>query len=339
MTKRKAFGISRDLNEGISQTINAVKNNAGQLRYEIIPLVKIKLDPQNPRKLALTIKEVQPESTLAPEDPMFEQKRKELESLKSLASSIKKQGVRNAVEVYKDGIDYRLISGERRVLASILAGKEDVQARIVDVKPCEFDIRYLQWIENIEREDLCIWDRIENVRQLIATHTQMTQTQVTATVLKEILGCSLPHAMTYLAVVNAPADIQDLLRDNIITNLEKAAFLAKIEDNDLRATLVKASIEDNRSLAVLKKLLSDMTKPSLSKTPQERKPGRQAKRVSLGYTHDITVARELIETMVAKHKLSNLEHLKTDTNWDDCTSVSKAFALLLKTMERTHSSN
>src|SRR5262245_19831077 len=98
MTKRKVFGISKDLNEGISQTMSAVRNNAGQLRYEVIPLHKIKFDPGNPRRLAITPQEVISDA-LTSQDPLFERKRSEYDSLKSLACSIKKSGVRNAIEV------------------------------------------------------------------------------------------------------------------------------------------------------------------------------------------------------------------------------------------------
>jgi ParB family chromosome partitioning protein len=332
MAKRKVFGISKDLNEGMSQTINAVKNNPGQLRYEVIPLVRIKFDPSNPRKLAIKSEDVKNDGTLLPSDALYDRKKRELESIKSLASSIKKQGVRHAIEVYKDGIDYRLISGERRVLASLLAGKEDIQARIIDVKPTEFDIRYLQWIENIEREDLSIWERIQNVRQLVSAYTKSEQVEMTATSLKDIIGCSLPHAMTYLAILQAPADIQDLLMDNIITNLEKAAFLAKITDDSLRKTLVNACVTENASLAELKKIVSEKNRPAPSPMPV-RKQGRAAKRVTLGHTNSINVARKLMDGVLATPVLSKYSDKINNVDWNDYTSVSKAFQKLIKLLE------
>ncbi len=335
MAKRKVFGISRDLNEGISQTINAAKNNAGQLRYEVIPLTKIKFDPENPRKLAIQPTELLDESTLASVDPLFERKLKELESLRSLSNSIKRSGVRNAIEVYKDGIHYRLVSGERRVLASLIAGKDDIQARIIDNKPSEFDIRYLQWIENIEREDLSIWERIQNVRQLTTTYSIAHKVEVTASILKDILGCSLPHAMTYLAILQAPSDIQALIQQQTLTNLEKVAFLAKIENAQIRTKLAQACSKDNISLSTLKKLLQAETTASktLPLLPKKSK-GRTAKRITLGYTAKLPVAKQLIELVVSQPQFQSLAANLKIVDWEDCTSVSKAFQAVIKFMEK-----
>lgn len=330
MAKRKVFGISKDLNEGMSQTINAVKNNAGQLRYEVIPLKRIKFDPHNPRKLAIKPEDLHNEAAIMVTDPLSDRKKRELESLKSLANSIKKQGVRNAIEVYKDGIDYRLISGERRVLASLLANKEDIQARVIDVKPTEFDIRYLQWIENIEREDLSIWERIQNVQQLVSAYTKTEQVDMTATLLKDIIGCSLPHAMTYLAILQAPDDIKDLLIENVITNLEKAAFLAKIPEVTLRKTLTQACVKGNASLAVLKKIASEKNHNKQKASPV-RKQGRIAQRVTLGHTHNLKVVRKLMEGVLTP--ALSAKYNDNSIDWGDYTSVTKAFQRLIKVLE------
>jgi ParB family chromosome partitioning protein len=330
MAKRKSFGISKALNEGISQTINAVKNNAGQLRYEVIPLTKIQFDPENPRKLTIKPEELLLETVNL--EGLPEGKKKELDSLRSLAASIKKTGVRHAIEVYKDGADYRLISGERRVLGSILAGKEDIQARVLDLKPSEFDIRYLQWIENIEREDLSIWERLQNVRQLITTYSQLYATEVSPTSLKEILGCSLPHAMTYLAILNAPADIQGLLQTNQLQNLEKAAFLAKVESDSLRSQLIGDCIGKNASLASLKKRLAHFQELSKQiKQSSKQTKGRAAKRVTLGFTNNIHVVKKLFELIIEDGSWPEAKSFQVD--WNDYQSVSKGFQLLIKLLE------
>ena len=53
MSKRKKFGISKQLSESLSQTVQVARQNAGALRYEIVPLNRIELDPDNPRQLHL----------------------------------------------------------------------------------------------------------------------------------------------------------------------------------------------------------------------------------------------------------------------------------------------
>lgn len=332
MKKRKAFGISKDLNDGISQTILTAENNAGQLRYEVIPLKKIKFDPENPRQLALKPTELL--SEILPSDPLQEQKKKELESLRSLANSIMKTGVRHAIEVFKDGTEYRLISGERRVLGSLLAGKLDIQARIVDARPSEYDIRYLQWIENIEREDLSTWERLQNVKQLIFAYHQHEDREITATLLKDLLGCSLPQAMTYLSILQAPPDLLSYIQNNKLTNLEKISFLAKVEEKDLRAHLLATCIENNLPLARLKAIYQDAKKNAkLAKMPIRATKGRTARRVTLGYTDQINVVKKLIELVLTQTPYPSLHSVIKDIDWNDCSAVSKAFQRLIKSME------
>ena len=70
------------------------------------------------------------------------------------------------------GTGYRLIHGERRCLSSILAGKHDIPAKILDEKPNDFDIRLLQLIENIQREDLILIDVLNNVKEVIKEYKQ-----------------------------------------------------------------------------------------------------------------------------------------------------------------------
>jgi len=84
-----------------------------------------------------------------------------------MAETIKKYGVRNAVEIYKFGTGYRLIHGERRCLSSMLAGKKDIPAKVLDEKPNDLDIRLLQFIENAQREDLNLYETLNNIRQIL----------------------------------------------------------------------------------------------------------------------------------------------------------------------------
>src|SRR3990167_6261347 len=158
MAKKKVFTIGNALSQGLEETIESAQNYSSELRIDVIPLKKIELDPANPRNMALTMIDVQ--SGISDSDKERTRKMVELESLHSIANSIKTQGIINPVTVYKHGDKYRLIAGERRTLASILAGKTDIQAKILDSQPDELKISLLQWIENIERSDLSLWERL-----------------------------------------------------------------------------------------------------------------------------------------------------------------------------------
>ena len=79
MSKRKRFGVSEALTRGLTETINVVENNAGIFRNVIIPLTRIELDPDNPRKLAIGKDEVQ--HGLNKSAALYEKKLAELERL------------------------------------------------------------------------------------------------------------------------------------------------------------------------------------------------------------------------------------------------------------------
>ena len=162
MTKRKKFGISKVLTDSLSQTVKIANSNAGTLRYEIVPIDRIELDPSNPRNFLIQKEDVL--SGLDSNDNLYIKKKKEVESLDSLKNSILKKGILNPVWIYKYGTNYRLIMGERRILASLLAGNVDIPAKILDERPLDTDLRLLQWIENLERSDLTLWERIVNIK-------------------------------------------------------------------------------------------------------------------------------------------------------------------------------
>ena len=149
MSKKKRFGISEALTRGLSETINVVENNAGMFRNVILPLSRIELDPDNPRKLTVDLLDVR--QGIRAEDPQYLRKQEELDKLKELAHTIKSSGVINPIVVYKRGESYRIVAGERRCLASILAGKQEIDARVFNEKPKGFELKLIQWIENTAR--------------------------------------------------------------------------------------------------------------------------------------------------------------------------------------------
>ena len=77
-----------------------------------------------------------------------------------MAHTIKANGVINPIVVYKLGELYRIVAGERRCLASILAGKQEIEARVFNEKPKGFDLKLIQWVENTAREDLTLDERL-----------------------------------------------------------------------------------------------------------------------------------------------------------------------------------
>ena len=121
MAKKKVFSIGSSLSDGLEQTIVAAHNYSSALRIDIIPITKIDIDPDNPRTLTITASDII--NGLSAEDPLYTKKLEDLESLQTLSKSIDEQGIINPILVYEKNGLYRLIAGERRTLASMVAKK------------------------------------------------------------------------------------------------------------------------------------------------------------------------------------------------------------------------
>src|SRR5574344_679085 len=73
-------------------------------------------------------------------------------ALNELADSIKKLGVFQPIIVRRIGDKYEIIAGERRYKASVLAGKKDIPAIIVDMN--DNTSSEIALLENVQRENL-----------------------------------------------------------------------------------------------------------------------------------------------------------------------------------------
>jgi len=251
MSVRRKHALPKGISSEITSTVELVKNNIGTLNYKIVPLSSIEFDPANPRNLAITREELPrgPKSN----DPLYEKKLKEFESLKQIAETIKKYGVRNPVEIYKYGTSYRLIHGERRCLSSLLAGKKDIPAKILNEKPNDFDIRLLQFIENVQREDLSLHETLSNIEQVIAeykTHVN-PKVVVNAAFIEGLINRSKTHCLNFLAVLSGGEGLIAAIQQGKINSLEKAGIIAKAKSKQERERLMELCL-DGISLKQLK---------------------------------------------------------------------------------------
>lgn len=332
MTKKKRFGISDALTRGLSETINVVENNTGIFRNVVLPLSRIELDPNNPRKLAMSLDDIR--LGLKPNDPEYLKKQDELEKLKELSHTIKASGVINPIVVYKHGETYRVVAGERRCLASILAGKQEIDARVLTDKPKAFDLKLMQWIENTAREDLTLEERLGNVRDLLHEYQlQHRDTEITATILKNITGLSLSQTTYYLAAMNAPDDIKTHIQNGAIRNLDKAALLSTITSSDVRrlaldACLNGASLKELRAFIQKEKLVK---RAKLSLTPVAS--GRTPTKISMGVTSQLGVIKVIVQSVLDQTHYAQYKKLFADVNWRDIKAATKAFRKVVELLE------
>lgn len=334
MTKKKRFGVSQALSRGLSETINVVENNAGIFRNVILPLSRIELDPDNPRKLAISLADVC--DGIDKNDALYTRKAAELERLRELATTIESSGVINPIVVYKRNELYRVVAGERRCLASILAGKLEIEARVFNEKPKGFELKLIQWIENTAREDLTLEERIHNIQDIITEyHHQHPDITLSATLLKNITGLSLPQATYYLAVLNAPDDVKHQIESGNIRSLDKAAIICAVDSLEIRQEALQACI-DGCSLKELRKIVS-RGKQAIKKRHNIKatvaKRGRAVSRINMGFTLNTNVVQTLVESVINRIEYKKYAHIFLHIDWAHLDQTSRAFKKLVEILE------
>jgi ParB family chromosome partitioning protein len=141
-------------------------------------------------------------------DPAQPRKTFDEEKLRELAESIKTQGIIQPVLVRRDGLDYRLIAGERRWRAAQLAGLHEIPAVVREVTAAEaFE---LALVENLQRTDLNPLEEAEGYRRLIQEFG-LTQDQV-----GERVGRDRTSVANALRLLQLPEQVKDLLASGVL---------------------------------------------------------------------------------------------------------------------------
>ncbi|MCO6148349.1 ParB/RepB/Spo0J family partition protein [Flavobacterium sp. NRK1] len=182
------------------------------------------------------------------------------EALKELSTSIKELGVIQPITVRKlDYNKYQLISGERRLRASKLAGLETVPAYIRIANDNESLVMAL--VENIQRHDL---DPIEIALsyQRLIDEIQLTQEQMS-----DRVGKKRSTIANYLRLLKLDPIIQTGIRDGFISMGHGRAII-NIEDHDAQADIYQKIVSKNlsvRETEALVKSYQDSLKPASEK--------------------------------------------------------------------------
>lgn len=127
------------------------------------------------------------------------------EALRSLADSIRAQGLIQPVVLRRRSGEYELIAGERRWRAAQLAGLQQIPAIVRDID--DHQAAALALIENLQREDLDPIEQAEAMRRLIKEF-DMTHQQVA-----DILGVSRPVVSNALRLLDLAEPVRQLLQD------------------------------------------------------------------------------------------------------------------------------
>lgn len=299
--KAKQNVIPRD---AISRTMAIANTYAGELTIEVLSLDKIELDPENARELTLTIDDVR--KGIDKEDPLYEKKKKDWRSLESLANTIKNNQLINPIFVYRFGNKCRLIAGERRTLASVIAGKNEIIARIASERPVGTKLKVLQWIENNERSDLSLAERLSSLEALakeyfIENKLDANDDTITAKVLSDITGMSITQARRYVLILASSVEIKNAIHEGKLENIKIAELICSAKTKEHQKELLMACFSGKtfETIQQLRKLLDNDSDVEL---PPEKRIKKRKAYISLGKAKP-GVIKTIIDALVASKAL------------------------------------
>ncbi len=181
-------------------------------------------------------------------------------ALRELAQSIKEQGVIQPVTVRKLGYNkYQLISGERRLRASKMAGMSKIPAFIRVAN--DEQMLELALIENIHRENLNAIEVAISYQRLI-DECNLTQEEVS-----EKVGKSRSAVANFLRLLKLPAEIQLAIRDGHIT-MGHARALININDKEEQLKLLQQIIMEEMNVRQTEELAEKAKNPESKERKQ-----------------------------------------------------------------------
>lgn len=186
------------------------------------------------------------------------------ETLQELATSIKELGVIQPITVRKlDFNKYQLISGERRLRASKMAGLTVIPSYIRIANDNESLVMAL--VENIQRHDL---DPIEIALsyQRLIDEIQLTQEQMS-----DKVGKKRSTIANYLRLLKLDPIIQTGIRDGFIS-MGHGRALINIEDEDAQSDIYHKIISQNLSVRDTETLVKNYQEGLKPKSGKATKP-------------------------------------------------------------------
>lgn len=226
----------------------------------IIPIDKVKPDPDQPRKF-------------------FHE-----DSLKELAGSIRAHGILQpiTVEYIEDEASYKIIVGERRYQAAKLIGLKDIPCLIQEGIE-ENSRKAVQLVENLQREDL---GPVEKARAIIAFKDLVGSWKK----VDEFTGLSARRRQQYTAILKLPEDIQK-------TIVSKGKKPSKTDVTEKHARALLALKKEPEMQKKLFELIQDKKKPLSGDQALEKAKQFKGKPEVMSFVIKYSSEEELIQKL------------------------------------------
>lgn len=225
----KARGLGRGLSELIPEQVVQATD-----RPEEVPLGRIHPNAQQPRR------------------------RFEPQALGELAASIAEHGLVQPIVVRPAPDGWEIVAGERRFRAATMAGLDRLPVVVRDVD----DNRMLEiaLIENLQREDLTVWEEATAIRALMQ-RGNLTQEEVAGR-----LGRSRSHVANILRVLALPESVQPLVAEGRLTLGQVKALLEA--PAEILEEMASAAADEGWSVRTIEARVAARTRTAWTKEPE-----------------------------------------------------------------------
>jgi ParB family chromosome partitioning protein len=253
-----------------------------------------------------------------------------------LAKTIHDGQLINPIFVYRYGNKCRLIAGERRTLASAIAGKKEIIARIASQRPVGTKLRILQWIENNERVDLSLAERVANLEAIVKEYLIENKNKggnererVTAKLLSDLTGMSPTQSRRYILILQTTPEIKLAIAEGKIENIKLIELILSVENAESQKILLEAALS-NASFDAINKL-----KNEIESGQKKKKEVRRYKKidVSLGKVKP-NIAKIIFDALVTSTALKEnivkqLNVIRDSVEWNNSKSVEVSFKKMI----------
>lgn len=185
------------------------------------------------------------------------------EALEELAQSLKVHGLIQPITVRRlSSKEYQLISGERRLRASKLAGLTEVPAYVRIANDQE--MLEMALVENIQREDL-------NPIEISITYQRLIdECSLTHENLGDRVGKKRSTVTNFLGLLKLPPQIQQSLKNRQIS-MGHAKALRGIDDVAIQLSIFNEIVSKGLSVREAEQLARDYQQPKAPSSPAPRK--------------------------------------------------------------------
>ena len=199
-------------------------------------------------------------------EPNHDQPRKDFDekSLSELAESIEQHGVLQPLVVrpLANG-SYQLVAGERRWRAARIAGLTEVPVVIKELT--DEEVIEIAMIENLQREDL------NPLEEALGYRYMMDELNITQEQAAEKVGKSRPAVANALRLLKLPNEIQDMVKNNLISPGHARALLG-FDSKDMILQTAKMIIKEDLSVREVENLVKKSKKiPKVAKQQKRDK--------------------------------------------------------------------